>query len=293
MQYNVRYRKQIYPAPRSWHKMEKATTTKRLIVTALILLMSRTPTYCQNLQVSVQAGQYWSISNNVFYEGNRRDVGGMDIVIGERYSFGAGQNYQLGVEYELIKGVGIGLRFGRLHSKGVNLRIDDSIGNMADMEFEASSNRIVPSIFFTREVNRIILEASIGCSIGFGTKIERSFGGLMNRINYTTWKYHGGNMIGVNYSIGVGTMVNEKLHVCLLIEGFSESFGPRKGTKTHHVEEGKNKVNELSVNARKVDFVDEDNVFEVRMSSEPQKLRRIFYPFSSVGMAVKIGYKLM
>lgn len=268
-------------------------TINRVIIIAVIFLAGTSAVYCQNLRISIQAGNYWAVSNGVFYEGNRRDVGGQDVVIGVRYSFGAGQNYQLGIEYEIIEGFGIGLRYGRLESKGVKLRIDDSIGNMADMEFEASSNRVVPNIFFTREISRLILEASLGCTIGFDTEIDRSFGGLSNRINFTTWKYHGGNMVGVNYSIGLGRKINDKLLVSFLIEGFSESFGPRKGTKTHDVEGGDNKVEELSVNARNIDFVDEDNVFEVRMSNEPQKLRRFFYPFSSIGIALKVAYKLM
>jgi hypothetical protein len=108
----------------------------------------------------------------------------------------------------------------------------------------------------------------------------------------TSREYHGGLAYGMFFSAGYKKSFGE--HVGVSMELFSnfQTYNPTKGTMKKYTENGVDRMSNLSVSDKEIEFVDEHKETSNSNTSEPNKLPRTnSLLLSGIGLQVGVQYK--
>lgn len=212
------------------------------------------------------------------------------------YSLGKGLDFGLNVGYMMNANVGAELGVSYLLG-GKTTFEDNSTYGTSKVDIKGKMLRLVPAIVIATGMEKINPYAKLGLIIGIGsikytghvtTSSAFKSGGPGDFVQ----KNKGGVAIGVMGAVGADFTLNDMLSVFAEINVEGLSYAPTKGELTEYKENGVDKLADLSVNAKKFEYVKKYSSNENNSPDVASKRLREKSPFSSVGLNVGIKIKL-
>ncbi len=210
----------------------------------------------------------------------------------EIYKFSFGEGILLGttIMYHLKPNWQIGLKANYILSNLENAP--------ASSDYKSEMFRFIPQTKFYWRKGKWSAFGSIGLIVGRG-KFKQSYqrfdvntsSGIKDiyRVN----EYTGGFSFGVNNSIGIEYEANSKINWYLMLDNYTQSYGPRQREILQYEVDGIDRLEDISESGRIQKYEDFLTWEELSITATDNKEIRIFYPYSSLGLSLGITIPLI
>ena len=226
-------------------------------------------------------------------------------------SYGKGFNFGGAVGYMFNKNIGaeLGINYlvgGEITGSRVENNSGASFSDNYISEGKSSAKMLQfrPTIILSAGLDKINPYAKFGILIGSGS-IEQSTNGTSKSINSfggstitnsstsdSTFKADGGTAIGFHSALGLSLNVNKNMSIFVELNMVNMSYAPTKGTQTSYNVNGVDQLSSLTISSTQLEFVDSTNSSDVQLPTNPTKVLKENYAFSSFGINFGLKYSL-
>lgn len=219
-----------------------------------------------------------------------------------RNKFGKGVNIGLDAEYKINPNISIGINFSFLEGNNFFLYSNgfDISSPYVVVRYKAKMLRIIPKVSFSLPINKWGVFSEIGLIAGTGQFVEEDSSfqqdNNMNYIFYSKKIYHGGMSFGIMNSLGVYYNMNKNIALSLVFQSFTQSYGP---TKSEIVASSSNGVSSLeNLKTSEIYTIYKNKFLFPKDWSPPDPDMpavdiRQYYPFSSMGLNIRLIYNIL
>jgi hypothetical protein len=222
-----------------------------------------------------------------------------------RASYGKGVNLSYGLGYMFNDNFGAELSLSYLIG-GINklenfYRVDQGANPYTiEQQVKIRSNlfRINPCFLFVANTNKLAPYAKIGFIIGWGSGKHEA----TEDVKYENgekasgkfeWKFKGASPMGITSSLGIKTQTKgDHLDFFIELSYISMAGSFKKGTKTHHIINGTEYIQDLTTSEKEEVFVDKVYENSVQDSSKPKQVLKGKQSYDSIGFNFGIIFKM-
>jgi len=292
----------------------------KLNLVLLLAIISSTTLFSQGFYLTAGGGYAVGVNSRSAWMQNRTYNGYNNEQTGEfsfteeyanvPFSLGKGVNFGLSVGFMFNDYFGVDLGGSYLmggKSESVSLSNDTRIDGSGNTLIRKSKGvasiyskmwRIIPSLVLTPNFEKWNPFMRIGAVIGFGSfymDYESDFDDYLGVANTFSTKseFNKGVAIGVNATMGVNYVLNQKVSLFGEVSYIGLSFAPSKWKQTEYKRNGIDELPQQNRSQTEVDYVD-SYVYDRNNVNpdEPQKQLKESFPFSSIGFNIGVKFNL-
>ena len=221
------------------------------------------------------------------------------------YGTNSGENITV-ISYSLGKGINAGLYAGYMFNRhfGAELGASYFMGQKFNMSGETGDSkdygslqgnmiRIIPAVKYVFGKHKLHTYMKVGLIIGVGVKVIQddnyTFGGFTNSI--TTWEYKSGISYGFHGALGINYMFTDRIGAFAELAGYYQNWAPKKAEMTQCISNGVDILPTINTYSKEREYVSSYSTNNPDYT-QPQKLAKFYYPFSSIGFNIELHIML-
>lgn len=209
-----------------------------------------------------------------------------------RFSLGKGINAQANIGYMFNQNIGLELGINYLLGGKTNFSSKNGNDYYQNTSISSKMLQFKPTLVLQTKLEKINPYVKLGAIIGTGSIFIDAEN--FDDPDLITLKetMNGGLAVGFHGNIGVSYPLNTKMAFFGELSLVSLNYAPTKGKFTEYTENGVDQLPSMDTNEKEFEFEDSVINFGNQAATEPMKLMRTTYSFSSIGFNVGLKYSL-